>query len=143
MKICVVKFNKFNGVVRVFSVMIEDILNDVKFFEISIIREEEGLEDEEEKKKVMKMEKEDGKDVVMDYENVEDLLVIFLMNMSNFESFQKFFYNEFYYIFFIFVKLQKNVLFSIVSYIFCLNCLRQFIDYKVFYKYLFFCCVLK
>lgn len=128
MKICVVKFNKFNGVVRVFSVMIEDILNDVKFFEISIIREEEGLEDEEEKKKVMKMEKEDGKDVVMDYENVEDLLVIFLMNMSNFESFQKFFYNEFYYIFFIFVKLQKNVLFSIVSYIFCLNCLRQFID---------------
>lgn len=87
MKICVVKFNKFNGVVRVFSVMIEDILNDVKFFEISIIREEEGLEDEEEKKKVMKMEKEDGKDVVMDYENVEDLLVIFLMNMSNFESF--------------------------------------------------------
>lgn len=128
MKICVVKFNKFNGVVRVFSVMIEDILNDVKFFEISIIREEEGLEDEEEKKKVMKMEKDDGKDVVMDYENVEDLLVIFLMNMSNFESFQKFFYNEFYYIFFIFVKLQKNVLFSIVSYIFCLNCLRQFID---------------
>lgn len=128
MKICVVKFNKFNGVVRVFSVMIEDILNDVKFFEISIIREEEGLEDEEEKKKVMKMEKEDGKDVVMDYENVEDLLVIFLMNMSNFESFQKFFYNEFYYIFFIFVKLQKNVLISIVSYIFCLNCLRQFID---------------
>lgn len=128
MKICVVKFNKFNGVIRVFSVMIEDILNDVKFFEISIIREEEGLEDEEEKKKVMKMEKEDGKDVVMDYENVEDLLVIFLMNMSNFESFQKFFYNEFYYIFFIFVKLQKNVLFSIVSYIFCLNCLRQFID---------------
>lgn len=128
MKICVVKFNKFNGVVRVFSVMIEDILNDVKFFEISIIREEEGLEDEEEKKKVMKMEKEDGKDVVMDYENVEDLLVIFLMNMSNFESFQKFFYNEFYYIFFIFVKLQKNVLFSIVSYIFCLNCLRQFND---------------
>lgn len=128
MKICVVKFNKFNGVVRVFSVMIEDILNDVKFFEISIIREEEGLEDEEEKKKVMKMEKEDGKDVVMDYENVEDLLVIFLMNMSNFESFQKFFYNEFYYIFFIFVKLQKNVFFSIVSYIFCLNCLRQFID---------------
>lgn len=128
MKICVVKFNKFNGVVRVFSVMIEDILNDVKFFEISIIREEEGLEDEEEKKKVMKMEKEDGKDVVMDYENVEDLLAIFLMNMSNFESFQKFFYNEFYYIFFIFVKLQKNVLFSIVSYIFCLNCLRQFID---------------
>lgn len=128
MKICVVKFNKFNGVVRVFSVMIEDILNDVKFFEISIIREEEGLEDEEEKKKVMKMEKEDGKDVVMDYENVEDLLVFFLMNMSNFESFQKFFYNEFYYIFFIFVKLQKNVLFSIVSYIFCLNCLRQFID---------------
>lgn len=128
MKICVVKFNKFNGVVRVFSVMIEDILNDVKFFEISIIREEEGLEDEEEKKKVMKMEKEDGKDVVMDYENVEDLLVIFLMNMSNFESFQKFLYNEFYYIFFIFVKLQKNVLFSIVSYIFCLNCLRQFID---------------
>lgn len=108
--------------------MIEDILNDVKFFEISIIREEEGLEDEEEKKKVMKMEKEDGKDVVMDYENVEDLLAIFLMNMSNFESFQKFFYNEFYYIFFIFVKLQKNVLFSIVSYIFCLNCLRQFID---------------
>lgn len=87
MKICVVKFNKFNGVVRVFSVMIEDILNDVKFFEISIIREEEGLEDEEEKKKVMKMEKEDGKDVVMDYENVEDLLAIFLMNMSNFESF--------------------------------------------------------
>lgn len=128
MKICVVKFNKFNGVVRVFSVMIEDILNDVKFFEISIIREEEGLEDEEEKKKVMKMEKEDGKDVVMDYENVEDLLAIFLMNMSNFESFQKFFYNEFYYIFFIFVKLQKNVLFSIVSYIFCLDCLRQFID---------------
>lgn len=128
MKICVVKFNKFNGVVRVFSVMIEDILNDVKFFEISIIREEEGLEDEEEKKKVMKMEKEDGKDVVMDYENVEDLLAIFLMNMSNFESFQKFFYNEFYYIFFILVKLQKNVLFSIVSYIFCLNCLRQFID---------------
>lgn len=128
MKICVVKFNKFNGVVRVFSVMIEDILNDVKFFEISIIREEEGLEDEEEKKKVMKMEKEDGKDVVMDYENVEDLLAIFLMNMSNFESFQKFFYNEFYYIFFIFVKLQKNVLFSIVSYIFCLNCLRQFND---------------
>lgn len=128
MKICVVKFNKFNGVVRVFSVMIEDILNDVKFFEISIIREEEGLEDEEEKKKVMKMEKEDGKDVVMDYENVEDLLAIFLMNMSNFESFQKFFYNEFYYIFFIFVKLQKNVFFSIVSYIFCLNCLRQFID---------------
>lgn len=128
MKICVVKFNKFNGVVRVFNVMIEDILNDVKFFEISIIREEEGLEDEEEKKKVMKMEKEDGKDVVMDYENVEDLLAIFLMNMSNFESFQKFFYNEFYYIFFIFVKLQKNVLFSIVSYIFCLNCLRQFID---------------
>lgn len=128
MKICVVKFNKFNGVVRVFSVMIEDILNDVIFFEISIIREEEGLEDEEEKKKVMKMEKEDGKDVVMDYENVEDLLAIFLMNMSNFESFQKFFYNEFYYIFFIFVKLQKNVLFSIVSYIFCLNCLRQFID---------------
>lgn len=128
MKICVVKFNKFNGVVRVFSVMIEDILNDVKFFEISIIREEEGLEDEEEKKKVMKMEKEDGKDVVMDYENVEDLLAIFLMNMSNFESFQKFLYNEFYYIFFIFVKLQKNVLFSIVSYIFCLNCLRQFID---------------
>lgn len=128
MKICVVKFNKFNGVVRVFSVMIEDILNDVKFFEISIIREEEGLEDEEEKKKVMKMEKEDGKDVVMDYENVEDLLAIFLMNMSNFESFQKFFYNEFYYIFFIFVKLQKNVLISIVSYIFCLNCLRQFID---------------
>lgn len=128
MKICVVKFNKFNGVVRVFSVMIEDILNDVKFLEISIIREEEGLEDEEEKKKVMKMEKEDGKDVVMDYENVEDLLAIFLMNMSNFESFQKFFYNEFYYIFFIFVKLQKNVLFSIVSYIFCLNCLRQFID---------------
>lgn len=128
MKICVVKFNKFNGVVRVFSVMIEDILNDVKFFEISIIREEEGLEDEEEKKKVMKMEKEDGKDVVMDYENVEDLLAIFLMNMSNFESFQKFFYNEFYYIFFIFVKLQKNILFSIVSYIFCLNCLRQFID---------------
>lgn len=128
MKICVVKFNKFNGVVRVFSVMIEDILNDVKFFEISIIREEEGLEDEEEKKKVMKMEKEDDKDVVMDYENVEDLLAIFLMNMSNFESFQKFFYNEFYYIFFIFVKLQKNVLFSIVSYIFCLNCLRQFID---------------
>lgn len=87
MKICVVKFNKFSGVVRVFSVMIEDILNDVKFFEISIIREEEGLEDEEEKKKVMKMEKEDGKDVVMDYENVEDLLAIFLMNMSNFESF--------------------------------------------------------
>lgn len=128
MKICVVKFNKFNGVVRVFSVMIEDILNDVKFFEISIIREEEGLEDEEEKKKVMKMEKEDGKDVVMDYENVEDLLAIFLMNMSNFESFQKFLYNEFYYIFFIFVKLQKNVFFSIVSYIFCLNCLRQFID---------------
>lgn len=128
MKICVVKFNKFNGVVRVFSVMIEDILNDVKFLEISIIREEEGLEDEEEKKKVMKMEKDDGKDVVMDYENVEDLLAIFLMNMSNFESFQKFFYNEFYYIFFIFVKLQKNVLFSIVSYIFCLNCLRQFID---------------
>lgn len=128
MKICVVKFNKFNGVVRVFSVMIEDILNDVKFFEISIIREEEGLEDEEEKKKVVKMEKEDGKDVVMDYENVEDLLAIFLMNMSNFESFQKFLYNEFYYIFFIFVKLQKNVLFSIVSYIFCLNCLRQFID---------------
>lgn len=143
MKTCVVKFNKSSGVVRVFSVMTEDILNDVKFSEISTVREEEGSEDEEEKKKAVKMEKDDGKDVFMDYENVEDSLAILLMNMSNPESFQKFSYNEFYYIFSIPAKSQKNIPFSIVSHISCPNCPRQFIDQRALHKHLLSCCVPK
>ncbi|XP_062593172.1 zinc finger protein Xfin-like [Saccostrea cucullata] len=137
MKTCIVKFEKLSGLIKIFSVTTEDILNDVKFSEEN--NKEDGSDSEDDKK--VKIEKDDGKEVHMEYENVEDSLAILLMNMSNPENFQKFAYNEFYYIFSIPAKSQKNVALSEVNHIPCPNCPREFIDHHALHRHLLSCCV--
>ncbi|XP_061173518.1 zinc finger protein 521-like [Saccostrea echinata] len=139
MKTCIVKFEKLNGVIKIFSITTEDILNDVKFSEEN--SKEEGSDSEDDKKKSIKIEKDDGREIRMEYENVEDSLAILLMNMSNPESFQKFTYDEFYYIFSIPAKSHKNVTLSEVSHIPCPNCPREFVDQYALHKHLLSCCV--
>ena len=142
MKTCVVKFDRTIGVTKVFSVQTEAIWNDVKFSEVNTIKEE-GSDSEEEKKKTSKTEKEEAKDDFREYENVEDSLAILLMNMSNPENFQKFTYNEFYYIFSIPAKSQKSMPFNAVNNITCPNCPREFINEHSLRKHLLSCCVPK
>lgn len=142
MKTCVIKFDRLSGLIKIFSVTTKDILNDVKFSEeVSNIKEEDGSDSEEDKKKAIKMEKEDEKDILRECENVEDALAILLTNMSNPESFQKFAYNDFYYIFSIPAKSQKSVPVSEVIHISCPNCPREFINQHALRKHLLSCCV--